>query len=525
MTDRRRAVERTSGRRVPLRARVLRAFESIVGADAVFVTEEDRDAYSDRYPVEPRGHRPAGAVAPTTTEQVQAIVRIAAEHQVPLWPISRGKNLGYGTAAPVVSGSIVVDLSRMRRIEIDVENGTALLEPGVGFYDLYDYLQTHDIPLWLSVPGNSWGSVIGNALDRGLGYTPYGDHTRNLCGLEVVLPDGDVVRTGMGAIPDAPTWNLHRYGFGPAWDQLFVQSNFGIVTRAGLWLMPRPECVLGLDVEMDHVEDLGPLIDTIAPLRREGVLQQSPSIGNWFRAVNILTTRQQWTDRPGALSDEVIAAIRKHYSLGWWGVSLRVYGRETVARANFAILDQAIKALRPMSLKPYSWHPGDPIGPAASGWMGVPVTFLMQSANWFGGRGGHIGFSPVLPQSGRLAMEQFQRTYARYREFGMDYQASFAFGERHIHNVNAVLLNLDDPEFMQRVDPFLRTLIADAAKHGYGEYRAHIDYMDVIADVYSYNDHALRRLNERLKDALDPAGILAPGKGGIWPARFRKDAR
>lgn len=525
MTDRHRAVERTRGRGAPLPTRVLRAFESIVGADAVFVTDEDRDAYSDPYRVDPRGHRPAGAVAPTTTEQVQAIVRIASEHQVSLWPISRGKNLGYGTAAPVVSGSIVVDLSRMRRIEIDVENGTALLEPGVGFYDLYDYLQTHNIPLWLSVPGNSWGSVIGNALDRGLGYTPYGDHTRNLCGLEAVLPDGDVVRTGMGAIPGAPTWNLHRYGFGPAWDQLFVQSNFGIVTRAGLWLMPQPECVLGLDVEMDHVEDLGPLIDTLAPLRREGVLQQSPSIGNWFRAVNILTTRQQWTDRPGALSDEVIAAIRKHYSLGWWGVSLRVYGRETVARANFAILDQAIKALRPMSLKPYSWHPGDPIEPAASGWMGVPVTFLMQSANWFGGRGGHIGFSPVLPQSGRLAMEQFQRTYARYREFGMDYQASFAFGERHILNVNAVLLNLDDPEFMQRVDPFLRTLIADAARHGYGEYRAHIDYMDIIADVYSYNDHALRRLNERLKDALDPAGILAPGKSGIWPARFRKDAR
>jgi 4-cresol dehydrogenase (hydroxylating) flavoprotein subunit len=505
-------------------ARALKAIERIVGADAVFSTEQDRDAYSDRFPVDARGHRPGAAVAPTSTEQVQAIVRIAAEHHVPLWPISRGKNLGYGTSAPVVAGSIVLDLSRMKKIEVDVENGTVLLEPGVGFYDLYDYLQTRNIPLWLSVPGNSWGSVIGNALDRGLGYTPYGENTRNLCGLEVVLPDGDVVRTGMGAMPNAPTWNLHKYGYGPAWDQLFVQSNFGIVTRAGMWLMPQPEVVLGFDVEMDRMEDLGPLIDTIGPLRREGVLQQSPTIGNWFRAANILTTRRQWTDKPGSLSDEVIAAIRKQFGLGWWGVSLRVYGRETVAKANLDILEKALKAIHPMAMKPFAWRPGEPFTPTAGGWMGVPMTFPMQSTNWFGGRGGHIGFSPVLPQSGKLAMEQFRRTYARYKEFGMDYQASFAFGERHILNVNAVLLNLDDPEFLRRVDPFLRTLIADAAQHGYGEYRAHIDYMDLIADGYSYNDHALRRLNQRVKDALDPAGILAPGKSGIWPARYRKGA-
>ncbi|MEN9705635.1 MAG: hypothetical protein RLZZ393_1514 [Pseudomonadota bacterium] len=506
-------------------SRTLKAIERIVGAEAVFAAGEDRDAYSDKFPVDAAAHKPAAAVAPTTTEQVQAIVRIAAENKVPLWPISRGKNLGYGTSAPVVAGSIVLDLSRMRKIEVDIENGVVLLEPGVGFYDLYDYLQSRNIPLWLSIPGNSWGSVIGNALDRGLGYTPYGEHTRNLCGMEVVLPDGDVVRTGMGAMPNAPTWNLHKYGFGPAWDQLFVQSNFGIVTKAGMWLMPQPECVLGFDVEMEHMDDLGPLIDTIGPLRREGVLQQSPTIGNWFRAANILTTRKQWTDKPGTLSDDVINAIRKQFGLGWWGVSLRVYGRETVAKANLEILEKAIKAIKPMALKPFAWRPGEAYSPTNGGWMGVPMTFPMQSTNWFGGRGGHIGFSPVLPQNGKLALEQFHRTYARYKEFGMDYQASFAFGERHILNVNAVLLNLDDPAFMQRVDPFLRTLIADAGQHGYGEYRAHIDYMDLIADGYSYNNNALRRLNERVKDALDPAGILAPGKSGIWPKRYRKEAK
>ena len=505
--------------------RALKAFAAVVGADHVFVTDEDRAAYSDRFAINPGAHIPMAAVAPISTEEVRAIVRIAAEQRIPLWPISRGKNFGYGSAAPRVSGSVVVDLSRMKKIEVDVENGTVLLEPGVGFFDLYDYLQSNKIPLWLSTPGNSWGSVIGNALDRGVGYTPYGQNTQQLCGLEVVLPDGDLVRTGMGASTGSPTWQLYRYGYGPAWDQLFVQSNFGIVTKAGMWLMREPETVLGLDVELDSPQDLGPLIDALAPLRREGILQQSPTIGNWFRAANIATTRAQWTDKPGTLDDSVIDAIRKKFGLGWWGVSLRIYGREAITRATFPILDQAMKALNPLSLKQTSWRPGDAVPVGQSGWMGIPITFPLQNANWFGGRGGHIGFSPILPQSGKLAQEQFNRTYARYKEFGMDYQASFAFGERHLINVNAVLLNLDDPAFMAKVDPFLRTLIADAKAHGYCEYRTHLDYMDTVAGTYDFNGHALARLNERVKNALDPAGILAPGKSGIWPTAYSKERK
>ena len=493
-----------------------RAFAAAVGTANIFFDELDRDSYADKFAVDDAHHQPLGAVAPQTVEEIQAIVRIAGQYRLPLWPISRGKNLGYGGSAPMLSGSVVLDLSRMKKIELDEENGTVLLEPGVGFYDLYDFLKSRGLKYWLSVPGNSWGSVVGNALDRGVGYTPYGDHTSKICGMEVVLADASLVRTGMGALANSPTWQLYRYGFGPAWDQMFVQSNFGIVTKMGLWLMPEPESMMGMDVEFDSPEDLGPLIDTLGPLRREGLLQQSPTIGNWLRAAAILTTRGEWTDKPGALSDDVITAIRKKFGMGWWGVSLRLYGREGVNKAAYAILEQAMSALKPMSLKPATWLRGQPIEP--TGWTGTPLTFPMQNANWHGGRGGHIGFSPILPQSGARALEQFHRTYARYKEFGMDYQASFAFGERHLINVNAVLLNKDDAEMMKRIDPFLRTLVADSKARGYGEYRTHLDYMNTVAATYDFNGHALHKLNEKVKTALDPAGIIAPGKNGIWPA-------
>jgi len=499
----------------------LRAFTAALGADKVFAEELDRESYHDKFAIDDDAHLPLAAIAPESVEEVQAAMKIANQYLLPIWPISRGKNLGYGGTAPRLTGSVVMDLSRMKKIEFNEQIGTVVVEPGVGFYDLYDYIKANNLPFWLSTPGNSWGSVMGNALDRGMGYTPYGEHTKRICGMEVVLPSGELVRTGMGAFPGAQTWQAYPFGFGPGWDQMFVQSNFGVVTKMGLWLMPEPESLMGMDVEFDSPEDLKAMVDTIGPLRREGVLQQSPSIGNWLRAAAVATRRDEWTDKPGALSDDVIGAIRKRFGLGWWGVSLRLYGREDINKAAYAILEKAMNAIKPMIIKPTTWVKGQP--KEHSGWTGTPITFPMQNVNWYGGRGGHIGFSPIIPQDGATALAQFKRTYARYKEWGMDYQGSFAFGERHLTNVNAMIFNKDDPAMMKRIDPFFRTLVKDAEAQGYGEYRTHLDYMDLVAKSYGWGNGALLKLNEKVKDALDPNGILAPGKSGIWPNRLRKE--
>ena len=126
--------------------RALREFGRAVGDEWVLATDLDRDTYLDHFAVDEAAHAPSAAVAPLTTEQVQEVLRIANRHKVPLWPISRGKNFGYGGAAPLLKGSVVLDLSRMKKIEFDAENGVALVEPGVGFYDLYDYIQQHRLP-------------------------------------------------------------------------------------------------------------------------------------------------------------------------------------------------------------------------------------------------------------------------------------------------------------------------------------------------------------------------------------------
>jgi 4-cresol dehydrogenase (hydroxylating) flavoprotein subunit len=499
--------------------RALKAFAKAVGPEWVFDSDQDRDGYLDHFAVDESAHAASAAVAPLTVDEVREIVRLANEFKVPLWPISRGKNFGYGGAAPRLKGSVVLDLSRMKKIEFDAHNGTALVEPGVGFYDLYDYIQQHKLPYWMSTPGNSWGSVIGNALDRGVGYTPYGDHSSKICGMEVVTPTGDLMRTGMGAMDGSPSWTTYKYGFGPMWDQMFVQSNFGIVTKMGLWLMPAPESMIALDIELENADDLGWAVELIAPLRREGLLQHTPSLGSWLRGAAVLTSRKEWYDRPGAIPDDVIAAIRKRFGIGWWTANLRLFGYEEVNEAAAKVVQRAFARRTSQQLKVSKWKQGMPLEPTP--FQGFPVTFPLGNAGWHGGRGGHVGYSPILPATGPAAMDQFRRTYALTQEYGMDYHGSFTMNERCIVNVNQVLFNKDDAEMMGRVDKYFRALVADATAKRYGEYRTHIDYMDMVAATYDFNGNAQTRINEIVKDALDPNGILAPGKSGIWPKRYR----
>ncbi len=130
-----------------------------------------------------------------------ALVKLAADHRVALWPVSRGKNWGYGSTSAVRPDNIIVVLDRLQRIHVDAELAYAEIEPGVSYRQLHQYLLDHAIPLMVDpIDGTADGSVLGNALDRGHGGTDYGDHYANLCGMEVVLADGRLLHTGGGPV-------------------------------------------------------------------------------------------------------------------------------------------------------------------------------------------------------------------------------------------------------------------------------------------------------------------------------------
>ncbi len=93
---------------------------------------------------------------------------------------------------------------------------------------------------------------------------------------------------------------------------------------------------------------------------------------------------------------------------------------------------------------------------------------------------------------------------------------------RSFAHITMVIFDTKDERQVSSAYEVSRKLVVDAAKLGYGEYRAHLDFMDLAADQYSWNDHAYMRFCETIKDALDPQGILAPGKQGIWPRSMRE---
>jgi len=113
----------------------------------------------------------------------------------------------------------------------------------------------------------------------------------------------------------------------------------------------------------------------------------------------------------------------------------------------------------------------------------------------------------------------------RVREYGFDYMGLMAIGFRELHHVTVIVYDQTNPKERQKLNELFGLLVREAAAEGYGEYRTHIHYMDTIAGTYSWNDNALMKMHQTIKDALDPNGILSPGKSGIWPRHLRKETK
>jgi len=327
----------------------------------------------------------------------------------------------------------------------------------------------------------------------------------------------------MGAMPKSNAWQLFKYGFGPYADGIFTQSNYGIVTKMGIWLMPEPPGYRPYMISFQREEDLEQVIEILRPLKVNNIIQNAATLRSLLLVAGINATRSQYHAGPGPIPDSAAKRIMADQDIGMWNFYGALYGPPPLMDVLWSITRDAFASVpgarffTPEERR----HENDVLKHRAMTMRGVPRLTEYSFVNWVGG-GGHIGFSPVSPINGSEAMKQYVMVRDRLAQYGFDYLSVFAIGWRELHHVIELIFDRRDPEEKRKAYEVFGIMVREAAEAGYGEYRTHISFMDQVAKTYSWNDHAQLRFQQTLKDALDPKGILSPGKQGIWPARYRQ---
>ena len=484
-------------------ADALSQFNEAVGKEWVFTSDEDvalyRDAYSPFWG-EPEERIASAAVAPNTVEEVQKIVKTANEYKIPLYTISTGKNLGYGGSAPNLSGSVVLDLKRMNRVlEVSERNHSALVDHGGGYLA-----------------------------------SMYRNHFDSHCGMEVVLANGEVMRTGMGAMPGAKTWQQYKFGYGPWIDGMFSQSNFGVVTKMGFWLMPQPDAYLTGTVTVPKYEDLIPLVDILTFIENSGISTGMPGLGSPLMGGFMMpppAPEVQALLAKGGVESPELQTYAQQKGIPFWSCTVKFYGPAKAIAAQWEYAQERFSAI-PGAKFQIGESYKLPLTPEQFNKVHKPE-FGIPSLEMFsiGARSpnnptpgnGHIWFSPIIPRTGEAILEANKVFSQAAKDFGLPVLSFslpttywtrafiFLFGFPITHDVATNKKNRES----------FKNIVRIAAEHGWGEYRTAPAYQDDVMNTYSFNNHALLRFHETVKDAVDPNGILSAGRYGIWPKHLR----
>ncbi|KUI71995.1 Vanillyl-alcohol oxidase [Cytospora mali] len=474
---------------------------------------------------------PSALIYPGSTSEVQTVVRWANKYSIPIYPISIGRNVGYGGAAPRVPGGVVLDLGRRMHeiLNIDLENASCVVQPGVTYFRLYEEIQKRNLPLWIDTPDLGGGSVLGNAIDRGVGYTPYGDHFGNHCGMELVLPNGELLRTGMGAMPgpddeDNPTWQSFQNAYGPAIDGLFSQSNFGIITKMGFHLMP-PANHQSYVITFPRDDGFERIVDIIRPLAQQRILGNIPQLRHVIQELNVTgQPKSTFWKGQGPMPREEITKASKELPLGEcsWVFYGTQYGSPETIASQLKLVKESFTSQIPGTrfFLPEDVPSDHYLNSRAQVCAGIPVLTELNWLNWVP-NGAHIFFSPIAPTRGRDARTLHTIIAELHVKYGFDLMPTLCVAGREMHYIANIVYNRGDVDEKRRAVRLMRAMITECAKKGFGEYRTHLLFADQVARSYSWGEQALMRFNETIKDALDPNGVLAPGRNGIWPKRYR----
>lgn len=514
----------------------------------------------------PNATTPLAHVYPKDRDQIRDIVKIANQYGIPIWPIGKGKNWGYGAGTAVRPDNLILCLERLDNIiEVNAELAYAVIEPGVTYRQLHEYLVEKGYELAVDpVDGTADGSILGNALDRGHGGTDYGDHYSTLCGLEVILPNGKIMQTG-GGPENNQAWHTYKWGVGPIVEGMFSQGNFGIVVKAGIWLMPRHRNCVSVSLEIDTDEQFSEAVDAFRELELKGVIDSKLTVANDYLMISISSDYPHHLAPDGYLTDESMAILRKQYNTtrwiaaaaiygDWWTIfakkrqirkALSGYGKlmflgDRLSRFLARVAEESLAPNPSTNLFSLSGRllvkmTGKPMRMLESAphvhehHKGVPSDYFIERA-FFGdppclasfGKGdeinlgehrkGKMWFAPVVPMVGHQALFVINGCKTLFHQHGFDFAAGLLlFNPRTVITITKITFDKEDPEHRQSAQALFDALHAWCIEHGYQVYRTNVTHMPTVTECAP----TFKWFLNEIKQKVDPNNIIAPGKYGV----------
>lgn len=230
----------------------IKFLQSVCNPDRIFTGDKIHEDFSHD---ELAGihHYPDVVVEVTGRDEIAAIMKYAWENNIPVTP--RGQGTGLVGAAVPVKGGILLSLVRMNEIlELDEDNLTLTVEPGVLLMEIAKYVESHDF-FYPPDPGEKSATIGGNINTNagGMRAVKYGVTRDFVRGMEVVLPNGDIVEMGGKIVKDSSGYSLKDLMIGS-------EGTLGIVTKAILRLLPLPKVAISLLIPFPSLETA---IDTV----------------------------------------------------------------------------------------------------------------------------------------------------------------------------------------------------------------------------------------------------------------------
>jgi glycolate oxidase len=417
-------------------------------------------------------HRPVAVVFPLSSEEVSQVVKLCNQCGVPY--TARGAGTGLSGGAIPARGGVLISLARMNRIlEIDVENMRAIVEPGLVNLRLGQAMAAFGLT-YVPDPSSQKACTIGGNVGENSGgphTLRYGVTTNHTLGLEVVLPNGEVVVLG-GSAADTPGYDLVGLVVGS-------EGTLGIVTRVWVRLVPINETVKTILAVFGNMEDAS---SAVAGMIAERIVPAA------IEMMDNLTIRAIESRSPSG------------YPVDAQGVVLiEVDGLREEVDAQAAAVENVCGANGALSVR-------------------LARDDAERAALWAGRKGAFAAIGRLTPDyytvDGVVPRTKLPATLARIQEIsaesGFRIANVFHAGDGNLHPL--ILWDADEAGAEVRViDAGAEIMQVCAAAGGSlsGEHGIGMEKKDLMPLIFSQDDVGLML---RIKDAFDPNGLCNPGK-------------